>query len=154
MNVYLVQHGQAKSEAEDAERPLSDDGIAAAKRMAAWAARSSVAVGEIRHSGKLRAAQTAEIFGARLRPEAGVRAMDGLNPNDDVAPTAAALDGEYRDVMLVGHLPHLEHLASRLLIGRTGAKLVEFRNAGIVCLRREAEGWSVHWAVTPDLVQG
>lgn len=152
MNVYLVQHGQAKSESEDAERPLTESGAAAAKRMAAWASRSSVAVGEIRHSGKLRAAQTAEIFGAKLRPRAGVRATDGLNPNDDVAPIAATLDGEQTDVMLVGHLPNLARLASRLLVGRTDAEVIEFRNAGIVCLRRAAGGWSVGWTVTPELV--
>ena len=39
MDLFLVQHGEAKSEAEDPERSLTDRGAEAVRRMAAWAAQ-------------------------------------------------------------------------------------------------------------------
>src|SRR5512142_725316 len=55
IDLFLVQHGEAKSEAEDPERSLTDRGAEAVRRMAAWAARVGVKVDQIRHSGKRRA---------------------------------------------------------------------------------------------------
>jgi len=55
--------------------------------------------------------------------------------------------------MLVGHLPHLSRLASRLICGDEERKVVSFQMGGVVCLERDAEGnWSVRWALTPELV--
>jgi phosphohistidine phosphatase SixA len=51
MDLFLVQHGEAKSEAEDPERSLTDRGAEAVRRMAAWAAQVGVKVDQIRHSG-------------------------------------------------------------------------------------------------------
>jgi phosphohistidine phosphatase len=55
--------------------------------------------------------------------------------------------------MLVGHLPFLSRLVGLLVAGKPDAVVVRFRNAGIVCLRREEERWSVNWTVPPELVQ-
>ena len=54
--------------------------------------------------------------------------------------------------MVVGHLPFLDRLASRLVAGDPTAAAVRFTNAGIVCLGRDAGKWSLEWAVTPQLV--
>ena len=57
------------------------------------------------------------------------------------------------DCMLVGHLPHLERLASYLLCQDPGKKVVDFSMAGIVCLTRDESGtWSVSWMVIPEIV--
>ena len=60
MELYLLQHGAAKSEAEDPQRSLT----------------------AIEHSDKERARQTAEIMAARLRREMGARQVAGISPND------------------------------------------------------------------------
>jgi len=54
--------------------------------------------------------------------------------------------------MLVGHLPHLSRLSSLLLVGDPEKNIIAFRMAGIVCLRREEENWSVSWMIIPDLL--
>jgi phosphohistidine phosphatase len=152
MILYLVQHGEAVAEAEDPARPLSPRGAETARRMARWAAEARLVVDEIRHSGKRRAAQTAEVLGAALAPARGVREAGGLAPRDDVHPCAEELHAGPPRLMLVGHLPHLSRLASLLVAGDPDLPLVAFRNAGIVCLTDEPGRWVVAWVVTPELV--
>ena len=150
--LFLIQHGEAKTKDEDPEKPLSDHGAAEVEKMAAWAARAGVEVNEIRHSGKRRAEQTAGILGRHLAPDHGVVAATGLNPKDDIEPVARELVSRHESLMLVGHLPFLDRLASRLIAGDPTAAAVRFTNAGIVCLRRDAGDWSLVWTVTPAIV--
>ena len=152
MELFLVQHGLAKPEDEDPERSLTEEGAEAVWRMAAWATRIRLSVDQIRHSGKRRAEQTAEIFAERVGPVNGVVAIPGLQPNDDVHLMAEALQAEEGSLMLVGHLPFLSHLVSLLLAGNPQKQVVQFQNAGIVSLSRREGDWSINWAVTPDLV--
>src|SRR3954469_24875390 len=100
MELFLVQHGQAKSEVEDPERSLTERGAETVQRMAAWAAQVGVRVDQIRHSGKRRAEQTAALLAERLCPPQGMIAVPGLAPDDDVHPVAEALQGEPGAVML------------------------------------------------------
>lgn len=150
--LYLVQHGIARPPAEDHEPELTAVGRQEVMRMASWAAAAGVEVDEIRHSGKLRAMQTAKLLADSLGPARGAVAISGLKPMDDVQVLAEALEGEAEPVMLVGHLPHLSRLAGFLLSGDTEAHLVDFRNSGLVCLAREESHWCLRWAVTPELV--
>lgn len=152
MKLFLVQHGEAKSKGEDPDRPLTDRGVETVQRMALWASRVGIRLAEIRHSGKRRAQQTAEIFAEHLHPSDGVTASEGLGPNDDVHAVAQDLVSETRPLMLVGHLPFLSRLAGLLLTGEPPNEVVRFSNAGIIRLRREEEGWSVDLVVPPDLV--
>ena len=71
MHLYLVQHGAAKSEAEDPHRGLTNEGRRDVERMAHSLAPLRLGLGRIEHSEKLRARQTAEILTARLRPAKG-----------------------------------------------------------------------------------
>ncbi|HXF06550.1 MAG TPA: phosphohistidine phosphatase SixA [Blastocatellia bacterium] len=152
MELYLVQHGEARSEAEDPERSLTERGQKDVERIAAWASRAGLRVSQIRHSGKRRAEQTATILANYLKPPAGTIVMTGLAPHDDVFPLATALRQETEPLMLVGHLPFLSRLASLLLVGEPDRPLVRFRMGGIVCLEREHDQWSLAWIVPPDLV--
>jgi len=154
MYVYLVQHASAMSEHENPERPLTDKGFFDAKKVAAFiAAGKSIAIGDVMHSGKLRARQTAEILAGRLHPTRSFRESDGLNPMDDPAVWAKRLESKNDDIMLVGHLPHLGRLAS-LLLGRSADTMtVEFKNAGMLCLGSEEPGnWTVRWMIVPGLL--
>jgi len=153
MQLYLVQHAQAKNEAEDPQRSLTKEGKQIALRMAGFAARRNITVAEIWHSEKLRARQTAEIFAEAIPPQAGMHEKPGLGPLEDVTPLVSALAGARDNLMIVGHLPHLSRLASRLLCQDETKTIVAFQMAGIVRLDREGAGeWSLRWIVAPELV--
>lgn len=152
MKLFLVQHGEAKSEEQDPDRSLTDRGIRKTKKSAGWLGRQHFDIVEILHSGKKRAGQTAEIFAARLAPALGVAIAPGLNPNDDVLPMAGLLADRTEMLMIVGHLPYLNRLAGHLLTGDQAHALISFANSGIVCLEREESRWSIAWIVVPDLL--
>jgi phosphohistidine phosphatase len=155
MDLYLVQHAEAKSEQEDPLRPLSAKGRDDITRVAAYLAQLNIPVTKIFHSTKLRAKQTAEIVFEHLRPGRGMSEADGLSPLDEPAIWAGRLRDLPDGVILVGHLPHLARLASLLLCGDTGKNIVSFKMAGIVCLGRDDTGvWSLQWMLTPDVVIG
>ena len=80
MKVYLVQHGESKSEMEDPERPLTKKGREAVGSVAGYLARLGTDIDQIIHSGRLRASQTAELFANRLSPSQGVCEKRGLVP--------------------------------------------------------------------------
>ncbi|MEE8182996.1 MAG: phosphohistidine phosphatase SixA, partial [Thermoplasmata archaeon] len=107
MKVYLVRHADPKSEAEDPERSLSELGEQQADRVGRFALDAGVRVNQIRHSGKKRAEETAEIIGKHLSPSEGVLPISGIAPTDDVVPAAETLASEEDDIMLVGHLPFM-----------------------------------------------
>ena len=158
MELYLVQHGEAMSEAENPERPLTVRGREDVQRVSVVAARFGLRPAEIRHSGKRRAAETAEILAAALDRRAPIVAVVGMAPNDDVRPVASALETTPQPLLLVGHLPFLSRLASLLLVGNPDRTLVRFRMGGIVCLTAEpsgsggtAGGWMLAWMLTPEL---
>ena len=147
--VYLVRHGAAKPKEEDPQRGLTTAGQEGAQNVANWAASAGLRVDEIHHSGKLRAAQTAQIFSAALGPDVEPQAMQGLNPNDDVRPVAEVLASATRTLMLVGHLPFLGRLVSQLVIGDPDQNLVTFAAAGLVRLSKSDTGWVIDCVVQP-----
>ena len=151
MRCYLVQHGKSQSKAEDPSRSLTKEGIVESTRTSEFLSHIRLSVSLIQHSGKARAQQTATILarGGRDRSEQ----IKGLAPLDDPELMAGLLGGTSHDVMLVGHLPHLEGLASILLTGRADQKPVRFQNSGVLCLERnEDKTWSLVWLITPELV--
>ena len=152
MHVYLVQHGKAKSREEDSDRPLTEEGRKEVEAVLLLMMQfGAITASRIVHSGKRRARETAELIGSKL--EAEVAAEDGLGPDDDPGIWVRRLEAADRDLVLVGHLPHLERLASTLLCGDPEAGVVRFVNGGVVCLGGQDGRWAVHWAVTPSLVQ-
>jgi len=151
MRCYLVQHGKSLSEAEDPSRALTKEGIDESTRTSEFLSQIGLSLSLIQHSGKARAQQTATILAGCL--EGRTEQIKGLAPLDDPELMANLLGETSHDVMLVGHLPHLEGLASILLTGRADQKPVQFRNSGIVCLERnEDKTWSLVWLITPELV--
>jgi len=152
MEVYLVQHGEAKPEAEDPQRPLTDRGREEVALVANHIATVGVKVFRIYHSGRLRAKQTAEILAHYLTPPGGVQEREGLAPLDDPRRTADWVGALTEPVMLVGHLPHLSRLLSYLILGDPEREILRFRMGGIVCLAREEGRWAIGWALRPEVV--
>jgi phosphohistidine phosphatase len=120
--------------------------------MAAWAAAADIQVDEIRHSGKLRAQQTAEILAEHLGTKS--QAIPGLAPNDDPADIAMAINSEASNIMLVGHLPFLERLAALLTVGSTASSIVALDAAALLELTRTDEGWKATCLMLPRQMAG
>ena len=155
MFVYLVQHAEAKSEQEDPARSLSEKGMLNIKKVASYASQYNLNVHMIFHSTKLRAKQTAEVLSEHLKSAKGISEVDGLAPLDDPVIWAQRLKDIPEDVILVGHLPHLDKLASLLFCGDKDKNVISFKMAGIVCLQRtDTESYSLQWMVTPEVVTG
>lgn len=152
MQLYLVQHGAAKSEAEDPQRGLTEDGRRTVERLADSLIPLKLSIDRIEHSEKLRAKQTADILAARLRPREGTKEIKGIAPHGEVEAMRYRLQGESKDLMLVGHLPYLGRLSARLLGLEGGREAVQFQMGGLVRLDRNEMGdWVVHWMIMPDL---
>lgn len=156
MKLYLVQHGKAMSKAQDSQRPLTDEGRREAEEVARFVAPLGLRIGRLWHSGKLRAAQTAEIYTQAVTADGRPVAREGLAPGDNVALLRDDLAVATDDTMIVGHLPFVAKLAALLLTGHETPSVVTFKHAGIVCLGRTddppAGQWQVEWIVTPDLL--
>jgi phosphohistidine phosphatase len=148
VKLYLVQHGQAEAEDADPKRPLTEQGVEDVGRVADYALeRLGVRPAQVLHSGKLRARQTAEIWGRRLNVE--VEQADALAPNDDPKGWVEQLDTETDDLMLVGHLPHLARLAGLLLTGDADRAVIRFAQGGLVGLERTDAGWVTSVVLPP-----
>jgi len=154
MRVYLVQHGLAKDKSEDPARPLSDQGREDVTRCAGFLSLfEKPRPAKILHSGKLRAAQTAEMI-AEAWGGIEIEHMLDLAPNDDPSIWSAHLASMNTDLLLVGHLPHLQRLAGLLISGDPAREAVNFRNGGVVCLERRETGWTLLWQINPTLFYG
>ncbi|MFQ5911384.1 MAG: phosphohistidine phosphatase SixA [Thermoplasmata archaeon] len=151
MQCYLVRHGEAKSEREDPARPLSDRGREEVTRVARHMGTMGLQIAEIRHSNKLRARQTAEILAEHLSPTPALHEVEGLAPMDDPSKAQATIEASRESIMLVGHLPHLSHLASALLRGDPEPEIVRFKAGAIACLARVDGGFRLEWVLTPDI---
>jgi phosphohistidine phosphatase len=154
VRLYLVRHATPLSQEEDPARPLSRRGRKEAESVAAFIARrEGVTASRIFHSAKTRAMETAEIIAAHLNLIGNLQETDALKPNDDPAIWEERLAGWEEDVMLVGHLPHLDRLAALLICRNPDVGVIDFPPAGTACLaRNDAGGWKIEWMVAPGIL--
>jgi phosphohistidine phosphatase len=145
--IYLVHHGDAVGSDVDPMRPLSERGRAAMLLVADEAARRGVKPDAIWHSGKLRARQTAEAFWKVCHPFATLTAERALQPADPPEWIRDRFVGETRDLMLVGHMPHLERLV-RLMTGvDEQSAAISFPLHGMIALEPDGERWREAWRI-------
>ncbi len=153
MKVYLVQHGIPKPESEDPQKPLSEQGKREVEAVARILKGKGIKISQIFHSGKLRAHETAKILADYLSPEKGISQAEGLNPLDSPEIWEEKIRAFQEDIMLVGHLPHLQKLCSKLVIGDSERPIIKFRQGGVVTLERDEKGqWIIAWTLYPDFV--
>jgi phosphohistidine phosphatase len=155
MALYLVQHGISAPKEIDPERGLTTQGRAETERIAQVAKGYGIRVAKIVHSGKKRAEQTATIYHQALAVEVPLEAVAGIDPLDDVRPFAAGLDPG-AGLLVVGHMPFMQRLVSRLTTGSEDMKVYQFQNSGIVCLEAEEEtsgklDWFIKWTLNPNI---
>ena len=153
MRLYLVQHGEALSKEVDSDRPLSDHGRRDIEGLAGFLANRDVRVSQVWHSGKTRARQTAELLAAAVAPGMKIEARAGLAPNDPIEDFAGKLATWREDAMVVGHLPFMARLVTRLVAKNDDGATVAYLPGSLVCLERDEDGtWAIAWMLRPELV--
>lgn len=143
MHLYLVHHGRAVEPQVDPRRPLSKAGRTAVDQLARATAVRGARPSAVWHSGKLRARQTAEAFWRVCNALAEFSATRDIQPTDPPSWMQRRLQSESRDVMIVGHFPHLPGLLTLLLRDNRAI----FPNHGVVALSTddEAKTWREDW---------
>jgi phosphohistidine phosphatase len=158
MDLYLMRHAEAMAAEEDPSRPLTPAGRAVAERVADRAASAGVRLDRVYHSDAARARQTAAILAGRLDASDRLEVWPELGEGErDVKAVRRRLGveaGRHDAVALVGHMPLLGQLASRLVAGDKRAAAVQFAPAALVKLvpREGGAGFAVAWALPPELV--
>lgn len=153
MKLYLVQHGEACPKDVDPERPLTVKGRKDVGRIAQFLHQKGINIDRIIHSGKLRADQTAEILASRIAPDVILETSDMLDPHDDPAIFNWRDDGREIDTLIVGHLPFMAKLASRLLINDMEKTILAYLPGSIVCLEFVDDRWQLNWMIRPELME-
>ena len=155
MKLYLVRHGDAVPENENADRPLSAKGDADVRALAAFIARSGARVARVIHSGRARARETAVLFAEVIGPGKMVEeAESGLGPNESTELLARVADAMEENLMVVGHDPFMTRMISRLAAGDENAGVVALEPGSVACLDRGANGdaWTINWIAGPTLL--
>ena len=150
MRCYLVRHGEAVSAQVNPQRPLSARGRDQVTELARLALSREIQVSELRHSGILRAQETAQILAGYLKPPGGVQPAAGLLPEDDPETVKAEIELVEEPIMLVGHLPFMSRLAALLVQGDAGRSLAEFSPAAMLCCVKTGAGWQIDWQIAPS----
>ncbi len=146
-----MRHGHSPTTSEagvpkDSLRPLSDQGRADARAMAAELLRRGGAPGLILHSPLLRAVQTAGEAAAVLKPAHGAvefAPLDNSRPSDEVERELAARGASVDEVLAIGHQPQIGEIATLL-----ADELFEFRPATIIALELSPAP-RILWAISP-----
>ncbi len=159
MDVILLRHGPA-GEADpaqwpdDHDRPLTMDGRERVRRAAETLRTLDAVPTRIVASAAARAWATAEIVASELCLEAP-EAWPELLPEADAAPVAARLRALGKGaVLVVGHQPTLEELASLLLTGSPSGCRVHVDKAGLVGVRLRRDGGAELRFVVPKRLLG
>lgn len=162
VKLYLLRHAEAEPDEPDAERRLTAKGERQVHQLAVYLLKRDVPleIKEIWHSPLVRAVETADLFKKELKLDAPALNAPGLLPEDDPRPMALRLACARKSVLVVGHNPQFEALASCLLSGGTQPILIDFKKCGLLHLERADSPtrsrplgtWVMGWYLVPKLL--
>jgi phosphohistidine phosphatase len=141
--VYIVRHGKAvpaSANVADADRLLTDTGVARTWKVAQYMAESKPVIDHIIASPAERAFTTALIIADKLGIQAAkVVAEEKLFTGDDsdAIELIEALDDSVNSVMIVGHNPVITLLANRF----ANPKLDSLPTTGVVSVHLDTDKW-------------
>lgn len=152
MKLYLVRHGESETIGSDDERSLSTKGKEDVERLSNFISHLKLQVSFVFQSPKRRAQQTAKILCSQMtiinEIETKVE-LEPLTPITDVIDELSILNG---DVMLVGHMPFMGKLVSKLVTGNENKNVVAFKAGSMLCLEKiEDNQWVIRWMLNPEL---
>lgn len=141
LTLLLIRHAQADARGaaypDDGRRPLVAKGRAQSELLLAALRAMRLKLDRLYASPFVRAAQTAEPLGARLRRGRAIAYLDSL-ADSDYGRLLADLRDRHEEgdavVALVGHEPFLGELASLLLTGDRLQVGVAFRKSAVLML--------------------
>lgn len=151
MNLYILQHGEAVPKEIDPERPLSEHGNRDIRILARHMQNMGVQLGNVFHSGKLRAEQSARLIAETLSPEIQPVQTEGLNPNDDPAVIIGVIEQLNENILIATHMPFVSRLCSTLLTGTTDAEFASIPGT-LFCLEKADNKWRLAYMLTPDFL--
>lgn len=158
MHVFLFRHAEAEDSSPDELRELTPKGEKTVGKLCSHLkAKTFENVVKIEHSPLVRAAQTASLLKSGMHLPQPLHERDGLTPWDNplrLLPELAATD---KDILYVGHNPHLSILADALMLKSTEDGLIAFKKCGMLCLRRLSPpsaklpygDWQLAWFLVP-----
>lgn len=162
MELYVLRHAIALSATEagvsqDAERPLSEEGVDKMKTIAAGMKKIGVEVELVLSSPYVRAKETAIIAHDRLGKDVSLEFTTALASGQDAKFVLAELKQRFQKskrIMIVGHEPDLSNLIGR--ITSLGRLRVEMKKGGlakieITELSPELKG-TLEWLLTPKVM--
>ncbi|HUU29461.1 MAG TPA: phosphohistidine phosphatase SixA [archaeon] len=152
MKVYLVRHGKALPPATDPAQPLSEEGRSDISHLARTLRNMNFSVELIVHSGKLRAEETAKIIADSINPSKGIKAVKGLAPKDDITEALKIIEAQHGDLMIVSHLPFLEHLLEAMVKPEGSEELPAFDIGNVIGLEKSGERWQVFRHLGPKMI--
>ncbi len=151
MRLYIVQHGDSVAKEIDPYRPLSDQGQADIQRLAEWLSSHNVRIGQILHSGKTRAKETAEILRPLLKSPSRIYEGHGLAPNDSPEAFLHQLRDRTKDTLVAGHMPFVARTVSQALTGAPDRQLVEFVPGSVAGIERiDGASWRLFMFARPE----
>lgn len=152
MKLYLVRHGESETTGSDDERSLSTRGKEDIERLSNFISHLKLQVSHVFQSPKLRAQQTAKILCSQMMTTNGIETkveLEALAPITDIINEFSVLNG---DVMLVGHMPFMGRLVSKLVTGNENKDVVGFKAGSMLCLEKvEDKQWVICWMLNPEL---
>lgn len=151
MSIFVAQHAEAAPKDKDPERNLTEKGESDVSKMAGFIKPMGYKCAAIFHSGKARAAQTAELLAPAFNPDR-VSERDDIGPNDPVEAVAAQLKSLGESAALVGHMPFVGRLVSKMLGADPEKPVVNFTPGTVVHLSKDEDGaMRIEWALKPDM---
>ena len=151
MNLYILQHGEAVPKEIDPERPLSEHGNRDIRILARHMQNMGVQLGNVFHSGKLRAEQSARLIAETLSPEILPIQTEGLNPNDDPSVLIGDIEQLNENILIASHMPFVSRLCSTLLTGTTEAEFASVPGT-LFCLEKAEDKWRLAYMLRPDFL--
>jgi len=152
VKLYLVRHGDSSLSARtDNERELSEKGELEVQQIANLILPLDLPISTIWHSEKRRAEQTANILSGTF-PKATLQCTSDLAPMASLNPILDKIYTSPDDLLLVGHMPFMGRLVSKLIVGEEDENIVNFGTGCIVCLERVVTHyWAINWMLRPNI---
>ncbi|MCS6910590.1 MAG: phosphohistidine phosphatase SixA [Anaerolineales bacterium] len=151
MHLYFVRHGLANWPSwpgNDAERPLTSDGLRRMEAAARGLAKRDLKLDLILHSPYLRAAQTADIIAQQLALTGAMRGHHLLQPGFNLKALKHVLKehGKVKGLMLVGHAPDMSEVVTEL-----AGESVRFKEGTVACVKLKDSGKAkLLWLATAE----
>ena len=148
------------SSEENPDRPLSSQGRSEIQKVGSFLSRSRFNISGVIHSDKLRTQETALILSKALNCGQVVQESSfPIGPNDEVGPLCDAIKNtKYKNLienkMIVGHLPYLGKLLSKLLFENENKTIIDFEPGMVLSIKSDLfrKEWVIEWVFKPSLL--